>query len=303
MNVFNSERNVIITANEKINASQLESFLEKNLNKFHIGSRVFMMAGLHHEKGDDGVVQIGESDSGLIGQFESAMGRIITKCNKPCEDDCSKCKQCGELHSQICHVEGNKCEVEDPCHHKCSKCEKCQELHSEECGKFCLNCTWKVKKIVMGETIAIYSKKVRRSNVLKETSRNTIKAKFEHLLNAKYPHVFIFASCFSHQSEINHVLRSSGMYSCLLVSAERGEITCGKVFKLDPEQQAVMKLIVENSIIKDVIFLGKLTYFISFKFQKVIKQLIFCKQSNHQNMHIFVYMGSWGCTVDFVNQN
>ena len=129
MNVFNSERNVIITANEKINASQLESFLEKNLNKFPIGSRFFMMAGLHHEKGDEGVVQIGESDSGLIGQFESSMERIIDKCDEPCKDDCSKCKHCNELHSQICHVEGIKCNDEDPCHHKCRKCEKCQELH------------------------------------------------------------------------------------------------------------------------------------------------------------------------------
>ena len=259
MNVFNSERNVIITANEKINASQLESFLEKNLNKFPIGSRFFMMAGLHHDKGDEGVVQIGESDSGLIGQFESSMERIIDKCDEPCKDDCSKCKHCSEFHSQICHVEGIKCNDEDPCHHKCRKCEKCQELHSEECGNFCLNCTWELKKFVMGEIIAISSKKVRRSkkNVLKDTSRNTIKAKFEQLLKAEYPHVFIFASCFSHESEINHLLRSSGMYSCLLVSAERGEITCGKAFKLDPEQQDVLKLISENLTIKDIIFMGE----------------------------------------------
>ena len=148
--VFNSERNVIITANTKINSSDLESFLENNLNKFRIGSRFFMMAGLHHEKEDEGVVQIGESDSGLIGQFESSMERLINKCDQPCKDDCSKCKHCSELHSQPCHVEGIKCNDEDPCHHKCSKCEKCQELHSEECGNFCLNCIWELKKICHG---------------------------------------------------------------------------------------------------------------------------------------------------------
>ena len=259
MNIFNSERNVIITANEKINASQLESFLERNLSKFHIGSRFFMMAGLHHAIGDEGVVQIGESDSSLIGQFESSMERIIDKCEVPCQDNCSKCKYCSEIHSQTCHEEDMKCDDEDPCHHKCSKCEKCQELHSEECGNFCLNCTWNLKKFIMGEIIAIFSKKIKRSkkNILKNTSKNTIKAKFEQLLKAEYPYVFIFASCFSHQSEINHVLRSSGMYSCLLVSAERGEITCGKAFKLDPGQQDVLKLITENLTVKDIILMGE----------------------------------------------
>ena len=116
-----------------------------------------------------------------------------------------------------------------------------------------------LKKFVMGEIIALSSKKVRRSkkNVLKDTSRNTIKARFEQLLKAEYPHVFIFASCFSHESEINHLLHSSGMYSCLLVSADRGEITCGKAFKLDPEQQDVLKLITEYLTIKDIIFMGE----------------------------------------------
>ena len=259
MNPFNLERNVIITANEEINASQLQSFLEKNLNKFHFESRFFMMAGLHHKKLEGGVVKMGESDSTLIGQFNSAMERIINKCDKPCNDNCSKCKHCSELHARICHEEGIKCNDEDPCHRKCSKCEKCQEFHSEDCGNFCLNCTWKVKKFRFGETVGIFSNKVRRENkfVLKENSKTTIQDKFEQLLKAEYPHVFVFASCFSHESEINHLLRSSGMYSCLLVSAERGEITCGKAFKLDPEQQDVLISITENLTIKDIIFMGK----------------------------------------------
>ena len=260
MNIFNSERNVIITANEKINASQLEHFLETNFNNFSIGSRVFMMAGLHHEKGDGGVVKVGESDSDLIGQFNSSMERIIKKCKKTCQDDCSRCKHCSELHAQICHVEGIKCKDENPCHHKCSKCPKCQELHSEECGKFCLNCTWKVKKIRLGEIVAMSSDKVRRREeyVLAETSKNAIKDKFEQLLKTEYPHVFIFASCFSHESEINDILRSSGMYSCLLISAERGDITYGRVCYLDKEQQEFLKIVTNMEFpIKDIIIYGQ----------------------------------------------
>ena len=113
--IFNSERNVIITANTKINSSDLESFLENNLNKFRIGSRFFMMAGLHHKKEDERV-KIGESDSDLIAQFNSSMERIINKCEKPCKDKCSKCKVCGELHAQICHEDDIKCNDEDSCH-------------------------------------------------------------------------------------------------------------------------------------------------------------------------------------------
>ena len=257
--VFNSERNVIITANTEINSSDLETFLENNLNKFRIGSRFFMMAGLHHEKEDE-TVKIGESDSKLIAQFNSSMERIINKCEKPCKDKCSKCKVCGELHAQICHEDNIKCNDEDSCHHKCSKCEKCQELHSDNCGNFCLNCTWKVKKFSLGETISLFSNKVRRSNkrVLQKTSRNTINAKFEQLLKTEYPHVFIFASCFSNESEINDILRSSGMYSCLLISAERGDITCGRVCHLDKEQQDLLKIASNTEFpIKDIIIYGQ----------------------------------------------
>ena len=259
MNVFNSERNVIITANTKINSSDLEIFLENNLNKFRIGSRFFMFSGLHHEKEDERV-QIGKSEADLIGQFESSMKRIIKKCEKPCEDSCSKCNQCGELHAQKCHKEGMNCQDDEPCHHKCNNCPKCLEVHTEECGNFCLNCTWKVKKIRLGEIVAMSSDKVRRREeyVLAETSKNAIKDKFEQLLKTEYPHVFIFASCFSHESEINDILRSSGMYSCLLISAERGDITYGRVCYLDKEQQEFLKIVANMEFpIKDIIIYGQ----------------------------------------------
>ena len=171
MNVFNSERNVIITANKEINSSDLQIFLENNLNKFRTGSRFFMMAGLHHENGDEGV-QIGESDSDLIAQFNSSMERIINKCEKPCEDNCSKCKVCDELHAQVCHEEDIKCNDEDPCHRKCSKCEKCQELHSDNCTmKFSLAFAAKIDHIFVSYfTINnLPIQKVKKSKLLMQT--------------------------------------------------------------------------------------------------------------------------------------
>ena len=77
------------------------------------------------------------------------------------------------------------------------------------------------------------------------------------MLKTSEPHVLIFASCFSQESEINDILRSEGLFSVLNVAAERGEITCGNVFKLEPEQQDVLKKIADNFKIKDVIFMGE----------------------------------------------
>ena len=46
-----------------------------------------------HEKEDE-TVQIGESDSDLIAQFNSSMERIINKCEKPCKDIWTPIKPC-----------------------------------------------------------------------------------------------------------------------------------------------------------------------------------------------------------------
>ena len=54
-------------------------------------------------------------------------------------------------------------------------------------------------------------------------------------------------------------MKASGLYSALLVAAERGDISCGKVYKLDSEQQAFLKKIVENSLLNTIFLMGKET--------------------------------------------
>ena len=83
--------------------------------------------------------------------------------------------------------------------------------------------------------------------------------KFEELVNEESPTVFIFATCYSYFSEINGLLHSSGLISALNVSKERGDITNGKIFKLDDEQKDFLKKITENLIIKDIIIAGKIS--------------------------------------------
>ena len=102
-----------------------------------------------------------------------------------------------------------------------------------------------------------YAEKSHKKYTLLKSSRNKIRMKFNDLLKTSQPNVLIFASCFSHESEINDILRSDGLLSALTVAAERGGITCGKVFKLDPEQQDVLKKIAENFEIKLVVFMGE----------------------------------------------
>ena len=130
------------------------------------------------------------------------------------------------------------------------KCNTCQE-----CLKFLL---WDEKQFHMGNVMPIFSKLNQYGKyVLLESSKNTIKEKFEDLMNSKWPHVFIFATCYSQRSEINHILRSYGLYSVLSLSKERGDITCGNIFQLDPEQKSFLEEFLRNLTIKDVIIAGE----------------------------------------------
>ena len=136
-----------------------------------------------------------------------------------------------------------------------------QHSKSENCNKTCQKCMWKAKKFKKS-SINITTNKKGDKFVISESGKSEIKSRFEALLTSKKPHVLIFASCFSHLSEINHTLRASGLYSCLLVSTERSEITLGKVCHLDKEQQELLEAVTEvdeengQFLLKDVILSG-----------------------------------------------
>ena len=136
---------------------------------------------------------------------------------------------------------------ENPCRKKCNTCR--------ECLKFLL---WEEKRFLMGTVLPIFSKLNHDGKyVLLKSSINTIKWLFEELLNTSWPHVFIFATCFSQYSEINHLLRSHGLYSVLSLSKERGDITSGHFFQLDNEQKSFLEKVVGDLTIKDIIITGE----------------------------------------------
>lgn len=211
--IFHIERNVIITANEKINGPKLEKFLLNHLDKFQEKTNFIVLSGHHHEKNEDGIVSLGKNDPVLTDGFDGALERLL------------------------------------------------QHPKSHSCKTDCQKCMWKAKKF---KNSSIFFKTIKRDGkyIISEAGKGKIKSKFEDLLTSKKPHVFIFASCFSHLSEINYTLRASGLYSCLLVSTERSEITLGKVCHLDKEQQELLEAVTEvdeengQFLLKDVILSG-----------------------------------------------
>ena len=92
---------------------------------------------------------------------------------------------------------------------------------------------------------------------LTEFSEQLIKAEFERILTYGKPIVLVLASCWSFQSEISNILRSIGLYSALNLTEDRGMITSGKLFLLDSAQQELLRSIMNDSEIKDVIIGGE----------------------------------------------
>ena len=232
---FNSERNVIITTKDKITAPNVEKYIKDNLKNFPQGSKFILFCGHHHKKNTDGSVQTAHGESKIVSDYSSMFDNIIKEYEK-CECTQTNCDQC-EKH---CFWLEKKFEMglvlplftisdDNQASEECMLEDECI------CGKNC-------KKFV-----------------LNQTSKNSIKLISDYMMISGCPNVLIFASCYSQKSEINDLMKASGLYSALLVAAERGDISCGKVFKLDPEQQAFLKKITENPKIKVVVLTGKQT--------------------------------------------
>ena len=264
--IVNTNNNMILTARTAIRSTDVESYIKRNLSTFPKRANFIVLCGHHHRKDEEGNVYLDEADTALVGDYASMFNQIINDCKKQCKKKCQKCKKCHKFHSTA-----PQC---------LSECVQCMRFH-----------TWKEKEFLMGSVIPLYSIGVRdgtetktevlcheekscaccvknkcnkkkkkicfKKYTLLESSRNSIQMKFNDLLKASQPHVLIFASCFSYESEINDILRSCGLLSALIVSAERGAITGENVFKLDEEQQIFLQKIANDKSIKDVIIYGK----------------------------------------------
>ena len=163
------------------------------------------------------------------------------------ELSCSDSKFVADYQSMFDNIISD---YENKCEKKCDHCQQCQKFLQ-----------WEKKQFHMGTVMPIFSKvNIEGKYVLLKSSVNSIKKTFEDLIKTEEPHIFVFATCFSHYSEINHLLYSCGLFSALTISKEHGDITCGKIFKLNEEQKSLLKEVTRNYNIKDNIFGGKCSF-------------------------------------------
>ena len=117
----------------------------------------------------------------------------------------------------------------------------------------------KDREYSMGTLVPIFSEKDENTDkyVLKQASRESIKAVFHRLLSNKLPIVLIVASCWSFKSVLYDELRSTGLFAAINMSEELGKITVGKLFLLDDQQQDILKLVTNDESKKDVVVSGE----------------------------------------------
>ena len=99
------------------------------------------------------------------------------------------------------------------------------------------------RKYQMGRVVEVTSKPDETNDekyVLTDASKEAIKNEFEKILS----------------SEISNMLRASGLYSALNLLEDHGEISAGKMFKLDKDQKDFLTSIAFDETIKDVIVDG-----------------------------------------------
>ena len=135
--------------------------------------------------------------------------------------------------------------------------EKCK---NDNCGKKCDNCVWQDKQFSI-ERFSVDTNDYDNEdgiNKPSETSLGELNEKFEDLRLSRKPVVFVYASCWSHYSPINTILRAHGLYAVLTLKKERSDLTIEHVFKLDKEQEEYLKMVVDDSQTKkDLIIAGK----------------------------------------------
>ena len=143
---------------------------------------------------------------------------------------------------------------------ECLKNELKEKCTNDNCGKKCDNCVWQDKQFSI-ERFSVDTNDYDNEdgiNKPSETSLGELNEKFEDLRLSRKPVVFVYASCWSHYSPINTILRAHGLYAILTLKKEKSDLTIEQVFKLNKEQEKYLKMVVDDSgTKKDLIIAGK----------------------------------------------
>ena len=93
--------------------------------------------------------------------------------------------------------------------------EKCQ---NDNCGKECDNCVWQDKQFSIERFLVDTNDFDNEDGINKpsETSLDELNEKFQDFRLSEKSVVFVYASCWSHYSPINTILRAHGLYAVLI---------------------------------------------------------------------------------------
>ena len=197
---------IFIASVTTINYIDLRKYLGPKLSR---GAKVFpkktvfyLLSGIHH--GDGGV--IGHSDSSLNSQFQTLFKILSNFCGYL---DCKECKS----------IRGKPCS---------SKLSVWKEMEYDF-------------KIIPLDTIAHINNDLKDETfVLSERSEKDLMNLSKELTEQTRPSALIFASCHSLYSSITDILRSNGIIATMNISKDLGEVTDGKMYRLDDQQKKVM---------------------------------------------------------------
>ena len=92
---------------------------------------------------------------------------------------------------------------------------------------------------------------------------SNLRTKFLSVLESEDPHVLVFGTCFSKKSEVNNYISAFGLYPALFLSSDLGYVTDGKRFKLDDQQNQVIRTVMKV-VMMPVYLVFELTFILIF---------------------------------------
>ena len=233
---LHAQNEIFITSLEEINYMDLQKFLivkfDRSKPVYPEGTVFYFITGIHHrywninvlsmkwkltysftfsgkDIGPDGIGTPGATDAKLLQNFHFTLFRNLMNF-------------CGDL--------------------ECSNCKK---------GKIepCKNSIWEDMKYDL-KIIQLYTEKqTDKTYKLSDFSKDDLIKLSKELRKAKHSSALIFASCFTFYSEIKELMIANGVLAALNISKDRGEISEGKAYQLDEQQQNIIDTVIEVILI------------------------------------------------------
>lgn len=211
INKFESYNQIFIAAIASVNYFDLLKYLKPKLQRknlcFPKGTTFHLLAGIHHQEGG----KPGRTDPSLLSQFYHTLLKYLQNI---CGND--DCKQCQKLITT------------KPCSQSIWK-DMDYHLNLIPIDTVLQECV-----DAKGESYGL-SEKSKES--LKDLSKDLC---YQGKEEAKQSSL-IFASCYSIYSNITDLLRANGILTIMNISKDKGEVTEGKAFHLDPQQRDIIR--------------------------------------------------------------